>query len=102
MNGDIYYDDAGPGVPGSGLLGSVERLASKYLDLRIAREVDSEFLRPWTVNDPAAYQYTLGPQGQLYRRGQPARPGAMLLANPALLIAGLVAGGLVLYFALKG
>lgn len=94
MNGDTNN--------GGSVLDSVERIARIYADFRLAREIDSEFDRPWSVNDPAAWQWSVGPRGQLYQRGQPASAAAALLSNPLIVLAGVAVLGAVAFYALKG
>lgn len=69
----------------------------------LSRAIDAEFPQPWAVNDPAMAQWTIGPQGQYYYRGQPAmQPGAVPGAlTPGVLLIGAALLGLA-FVALKG
>lgn len=71
------------------------------------RAVDAEFLLPFTATDPSRAQYGVTPQGSLYTRGQPAGTAAptsasSLLSNPLVVVAGIVALGVLLFEVLKG
>ncbi len=62
------------------------------------RAIDQEFGQPWSVNDPAGWQYAVGPQGGYYVRGQ---PGAAPASTPSLSPLVIVAIGALLFLALK-
>ena len=67
------------------------------------RAIDREFPQPWTVNDPAAYQYTVGPAGNYSIRGQSAAtPGDMLPINSMLALFALAAVAGITYFIVRG
>lgn len=98
-------DDNGNLMPASGggsILGDLSALAGRYWEYQLRKDIDSERQQPFLVNDPAGYQYMVGPGGQLFTRGQPsALLPASVSSNPLIVVALIGAAGLALYLALK-
>lgn len=85
------------------LLGSVKDITQSVLNYRLSKEIDTERNKPFYATDPAGAQWYVGPDGQLYPRGNTVVPAttASLLSSPVVVVSLLAGAGLVLFLALK-
>ena len=97
-----YVDNGTVPAAGDGVSGVFEQILGT-INYGLNRAIDREFGAPWTVNDPAGWQYAIGPQGGYYVRGQPGQLPGVSQPQPNPLPGMVVAVGLaaLLFFALK-
>lgn len=99
---DVNTDLVAPAAADAGVAGVFEQILGT-LQYGLSRAIDKEFpQQPWTVNDPAGWQYAVGPTGRYYVRGQPGQlPGAVPALNPWVVFGVVGVLGALAYLMLK-
>lgn len=84
------------------LLGTAKDITQSVLNYKLSREIDAERSRGFVATDPNGAQWYVGPDGQLYPRGQGAFPLTAAAASSPLLMVGLLGlAGVGLFLLLK-